>query len=79
MCTLLLFQSGQTVLHAAVMGQLPRLLRSIITRLRVAVPRAKVKELLNHRDEDNRTALHTAAAKGLRVRCGCDRAVSQWV
>ena len=65
---LIFLQSGHTLLHAAVMGCLPGALRSLLVRLRVQSDgRSKVGNLINHKDDDCRTALHIAASKGLKV------------
>jgi len=64
-----LLQSGQTLLHAAVMGHLPGALHSILVRLRVhSDGRSKMRDLITHKDEDFRTALHVAASRGLKVK-----------
>lgn len=60
--------SGYTVLHAAVSGNLPDTLRTLLVHLRTSLGHSEVYCVVNHRNQDGNTALHLAVSRGYK-RC----------
>ena len=61
-------QSGYTIIHAAVSGNLPDTLRMLLVHLRTSLERSEVIQVVNYTDKDGSTALHFAASRGYKVR-----------
>lgn len=68
MITNVLSQLKETALHAAVLANSPTILRNMIVQMRIAMETVDMTSVLNHCDNDGKTALHLAASLGYKVR-----------
>lgn len=73
-------KSGQSCLHAAVIGHLPHLLRALLVHITTSFEPSMASDIINHPDVDGITALHLAATNGyqdcMQVLCGCKEVVT---